>query len=108
MLRTDGVAVVVTPGTNHLAQLKAIIYDDPRQHTTPDDAIEHATTPVPSRVVPLTFEIDLADQQLRLSLLEMTPFWWSTVPERREIIAAHPLTVTVDVRLALYSKAQLA
>jgi 23S rRNA (guanine745-N1)-methyltransferase len=107
VLNTDGVAVVVTPGPRHLAQLKAIIYDDPRQHATPDEAVENASMPEPTQVVPLTFELDLADQHLRLSLLEMTPFWWSTVPERREIIAAHPLAVTVDVRLALYSKAQL-
>ena len=44
------------------------------------------------------------DTFLRLSLLEMTPYWWSTVPTRRDIIATTPLTVDVDVRLTLYVK----
>jgi hypothetical protein len=52
----------------------------------------------------VTFELPLDDPALRLALLEMTPFWWSTVPKRREVIAATVLTVDVDVRLSVYRK----
>ena len=95
-----GAAVVVTPGAHHLAQLKALIYDDPRSHVDADDVDAPAAT-TSERI---TFAVDLADAALRLALLEMTPYWWSTTPERRERIAATPLVVDVDVVLRTYRR----
>ena len=108
VLEPGGIAVVVTPGPHHLAQLKAIIYDDPRQHTDRADVRTGLDEPNPERVESVGFTLQLDDPVLRLSLLEMTPFWWSTVPERRETIAATPLTVDVDVRLSVYRRAATA
>lgn len=102
VLAVGGIAVVVTPGPRHLAQLKEIIYDDPRQHAEIATDARHADEPTPSEVQAVSFQLHLEDAHIRLSLLEMTPFWWSTVPERREIITSTTLTVDVDVRLALY------
>lgn len=106
VLAVNGVAVVVTPGPRHLAQLKEIIYDDPRQHAQPSTFGDSSDEPVADDVQAVSFELDLHDARLRLSLLEMTPFWWSTVPERREIIASTTITVEVDVRLSLYRRQQ--
>lgn len=104
VLHSGGVAAVVTPGPRHLNQLKAIIYDDPHEHLEPSVGDLPNDVPTPDHIEMLTFDLYLDDPALRLSLLEMTPFWWSTVPERRDIIAATPLTVDVDVRLMLYVK----
>lgn len=104
VLRVGGIAVVVTPGPRHLAQLKAIIYDDPHEHAEPSEGNVDSGEPVPDHVDTVSFELVLDDPALRLCLLEMTPFWWSTVPERRDIIANTPLTVDVDVRLKRYVK----
>ena len=108
VLAPGGSAVVATPGPRHLAQLKALIYDGPRQHvdrSDPDtDAAAAADEPSPDHVSSVQFELSLDDQDLRLSLLEMTPFWWSTTPERREVIAATPLVVDIDIRLSVYRK----
>ncbi len=105
VLRVGGIAVVVTPGPAHLAQLKAIVYDEPRLHAASTSPLDGSDEPAPDSVAEIRFELQLDDPVLRLSLLEMTPFWWSTAPARRDIIAATPLTVDVDVRLKLYVKA---
>ena len=106
VLAPGGSAVVATPGPRHLAQLKALIYDDPRQHLdrSGPDTDAAADEPSPDHVSSVQFELSLNDQDLRLSLLEMTPFWWSTTPERREVIAATPLVVDIDIQLSVYRK----
>ncbi len=110
VLVLGGVAVVVTPGPRHLAALKAMIYDDPREHVDRADATGLAADdgePTPDAVATVNFEVQLDDPTLRLALLEMTPFWWSTVPERRAAIAATDFMVEVDVRISTYRKTAL-
>ncbi len=104
VLAPGGSAVVATPGPRHLTQLKALIYDDPRQHLNRSDPDSPVGEPTPQEVSSVQFELSLNDQDLRLSLLEMTPFWWSTTPERREVIAATPLVVDIDIQLSVYRK----
>ncbi|MEI7618256.1 MAG: methyltransferase domain-containing protein [Actinomycetota bacterium] len=106
VLKAGGIAVVATPGPQHLAQLKALIYDDPRQHLNRFDPEANASAdePLPEEVTSVQFELRLDDLDLRLSLLEMTPFWWSTTTERREVIAATSLVVDVDIQLCVYRK----
>jgi 23S rRNA (guanine745-N1)-methyltransferase len=103
VLAPGGVAVVATPGAGHLAQLKALIYDAPRAHREPDEAPEPDRPPAES-IGRVAFTLDLADPQLRRSLLEMTPYWWNTSPERRAVIEATPLLVDVDVVLTVYRR----
>lgn len=97
VLRPDGVAIVVTPGVCHLAELKSTVYEQAREH---HDEIEHPEAVIDRRDV--TFEIALVDAELRLALLQMTPFWWSASPERRGEVAASLTLVTVDMRLTVY------
>ena len=104
VLAPGGSAVVATPGPRHLTQLKALIYDDPRQHLNRSDPDSPVGEPTPQEVSSVQFELSLNDQDLRLSLLEMTPFRWSTTPERREVIAATPLIVDIDIQLSVYRK----
>lgn len=102
VLDSSGVAVIVRPGPDHLAELKALVYDDPRRHADPA-AAEGEEWPVAVReVTPVSFTLDLGDATLRLALLEMTPFWWSARPEHRASIAATPLTVLADMRISVF------
>ena len=54
------------------------------------------------RVSTVRFDLDLTDPAVRSSLLEMTPYWWSATAERRAVVLATALEVTVDVRIARY------
>jgi 23S rRNA (guanine745-N1)-methyltransferase len=96
VLRPGGVAVVVTPGADHLAQLKALVYDDPRPHADDEPG------PTPERVEHVRFTVDLAAPELRRHLLEMTPYWWSTSVDRRARVEAALTEVDVDMLLSVY------
>jgi 23S rRNA (guanine745-N1)-methyltransferase len=99
VLRPGGVALVVTPGPDHLAQLKALVYDTPRPH------VDDEPGPEPERVERVRFVVDLTEPALRRHLLEMTPYWWSTPADRRERVADQLTSVHVDMQLAVYRRA---
>ena len=101
VLVPGGVAVLVTPGADHLHQLKELIYDDPRSHASPADSPD-AAWPLPDTESEVRFDIQLGDPSLRTTLLEMTPFWWSAPAARQELVAHQAHTVTVDMRIAIY------
>ncbi len=98
VLRPGGVAVVVTPGPGHLAALKAVVYDTPRPHV--DDEV----APPAEQVQSVRFTVDLAEPALRRHLLEMTPYWWSTPPDRRDHVEAALTSVDADMVLATYRR----
>jgi len=103
VLAPAGAAIVVTPGADHLRQLKALIYDDPRSHVEPAD-IADSEWPPPVEVRTVRFDIGLDEPSIRLALLEMTPFWWSAPPARQQLVAERARTVTVDMRIAIHHR----
>ncbi|MEN9645891.1 MAG: rRNA ((745)-N(1))-methyltransferase [Actinomycetota bacterium] len=98
VLRPGGVAVVVTPGADHLAQLKALLYDTPRPHV--DDEV----TPAATDVTEVRFTVDLAEPALRRHLLEMTPYWWSADDDRRARVEVSLTSVDAHMVLTTYTK----
>jgi 23S rRNA (guanine745-N1)-methyltransferase len=96
VLRPGGVALVVTPGPDHLARLKALIYDRPRPH------IDDGTAPPAEFAQRVQFTVDLDDPVLRRQLLEMTPYWWSTTDERRALVERELTSVDADMVLTTY------
>ena len=104
VLDTDGIAVLVRPGPQHLAELKALVYADPRRHRDPATAEGEEWPDVPTELITVAFDVVLDDPSLRLALLEMTPYWWSTGPELRAEIAATPLTAHADMRIAVFDR----
>ncbi len=104
VLEPGGMAVVVTPGAAHLAQLKAVLYAAPRAHREPED-LDDSRGLLLETTERVSFTIDLADARMRLRLLEMTPYWWSANPARREVIASTLTTVDVDVIVTTYRTA---
>jgi 23S rRNA (guanine745-N1)-methyltransferase len=104
VLHDGGVAVLARPGPEHLAELKALVYTDARRHRDPAAADDEWTEP-PRETAAVQFVLDLSDPVLRMGLLEMTPYWWSTRAERRDSIAATSLTVQVDIRITVFDHA---
>lgn len=99
VVRPGGRAVVVTPGPDHLHQLKAMVYDTPRPHVDDED------TPPAAEERSVRFTVDLAEPTLRRALLEMTPYWWSTTDERRSRIERDLTVVDVDMVLRVHPRA---
>ncbi|MCU1368352.1 MAG: Methyltransferase type 11, partial [Ilumatobacteraceae bacterium] len=102
VLRPDGAAIVVRPGPDHLAELKAIIYTDPRRHRDSAELDDDEGWPNPVSTRAVQFELDLAEPELRTALLEMTPFWWSAGEVQRTLVAEQAVRVTADMRIAVF------
>jgi 23S rRNA (guanine745-N1)-methyltransferase len=103
VLVPGGAAIIVTPGAGHLAQLKERVYTDPREHRERIDPDEPGPL-VHERSDHVAFTLDLDDPTLRLRLLEMTPYWWSTDPSARAAVAAEVEAVDVDVVVSVFRR----
>jgi 23S rRNA (guanine745-N1)-methyltransferase len=98
VLRPGGAAIVVTPGPEHLAALKSMVYDTPRPH------VDDEAAPIPTSVERIRFTVDLSAPALRRQLLEMTPYWWSTPPGRRDRVESALTSVDADMVLTTYRR----
>jgi 23S rRNA (guanine745-N1)-methyltransferase len=104
VLRPGGALIVVAPGVGHLARLVELIYDEPRDHEAePDDWSPAGFERV--EVETVAFTVELADAALRLHLLEMTPYWWTTTEERRATVATQLNAVDAVMTLTTFRRA---
>ena len=101
VLVPDGVAVVATPRPEHLREIKAALYDRPRPH----DETVHPCPPFATEHV--TIDIELQSSEMRRNLLMMTPFWWSSPPERVNRFVDSFGSVHLDVRIDCYRAGEL-
>lgn len=73
ILQSGGVWLRVSPAPGHLQQIKAAIYDKPKDHVVAD------TVPEGFEVVDkstLSYHFKLEDKKDRKALLTMTPYYW--------------------------------
>lgn len=104
ILSKDGYVIVVTPAPNHLREMAELIYETFKPHTvnaeekmtSEFELIENKRT---------TFKIDLKNSTDILSLLKMTPYYWSTGIERLEnITSKDELSVTCDFNIDIFKQ----
>ena len=95
---------MVTPAPNHLREMAELIYETFKPHTV--NAEEKMTTEfelVFNERKTFTIEIKNADDLL--SLLKMTPYYWSTGIERLENITnKNELSVTCDFNIDIFKQ----
>lgn len=80
VLSNDGIWIRVNPAKNHLASLKAFLYEEALPHQLTEgqpEAFEEIER------LELQFDLNLKDQKSRLDLLKMTPYFWSSTEEKR-------------------------
>jgi 23S rRNA (guanine745-N1)-methyltransferase len=81
ILKTEGMWINVNPASEHLFELKNMVYDSPQKHIPETDNIEGFTL-VSQQT--LKFELILADAQQRQNLLMMTPFYWTISRDKKQ------------------------
>ena len=99
VLRPGGAVVVASPGPDHLAGLKAMLYAEPRAHVERPHTTEDGDLPLaPERRDRVRFELTLDDPADAANLLQMTPYWWHASEDQQRAVAALPeLTTVIDV-----------
>jgi 23S rRNA (guanine745-N1)-methyltransferase len=91
------------PGTNHLIQLRDIIYEKViiNEEEEPIDDYEGLRLLESSKV---TFDLALDNEGI-LSLIKMTPHYWKTSKADKEPLKELArLEVTIDMQINLYGK----
>ncbi len=102
VLRPGGWLLALTPGPTHLAELKALCYDTPREHV-PDTSI--GTGFVCSEQRRITQQLHLKTSADVGNLLRMTPYYWHLNPEvQQRVLATDGLETKADFNLTLYQK----
>lgn len=101
VLREGGHMLLVTPGPQHLHELKTLIYPEARQHSAPQ-------TPAGFESVAqhdVQFTLSLPSQERISQLLLMTPFYWQ-IPEaaRQRASELEQLDTQADFNLQLLRK----
>jgi 23S rRNA (guanine745-N1)-methyltransferase len=101
VLRAGGAVAVASPGPDHLAGLKALVYDEPRQHEVRAH-VSGEDGPPPERRERVRFDLVLDDPVDAVHLLQMTPYWWHTRPEQQAALGRQGLATVVDVWVTLH------
>jgi 23S rRNA (guanine745-N1)-methyltransferase len=102
VLKNDGWLLALTPGPAHLAELKALCYDHPKDHV-PDASIGSGLAYVGQ--TRLTQRLHLRTTEDIQNLLRMTPYYWHLHEERQQhVLAMEELAVKIDFNLTIYQK----
>jgi 23S rRNA (guanine745-N1)-methyltransferase len=97
----DGWLVKVIPNTNHLQQLKTLLYEEP-VFTNPKE-LKQDFWNVYSEI-PFTYDIDMNQEQLE-NLLKMTPYYYTTSPQDlHKVKQIEHITLTMDFMIYLIKK----
>ncbi len=103
VLKPAGVLLSVSPGPEHLFELKRQIYQTPKQHEP--EAVPKGFTVIDEKS--LTKQVTLQGEQDIEALLSMTPFAWKINQQKKvELLSQSQLDLTFDFNLKLYQKSE--
>ena len=102
ILAKEGYAVVVSPGPNHLKEMAELIYDTFKPH---ENNVSEKMTPTfkHQETINTNFKIEITDNESLLTLLKMTPYYWSTSKEKlARIENCKEITITCDFDISIF------
>ena len=99
ILRSHGIVITVDPGAKHLFELKELVYETPQLHE--ENAANLSGFEIAERHQ-LSFCVALSSPEVRLALLQMTPFYWKTNDQQRALIQRELLQVTADFTITVW------
>jgi 23S rRNA (guanine745-N1)-methyltransferase len=111
VVRTGGWVLAAHPGAEHLAQVRALVYDQARPHEIKPPLRNSADCFAPIRGTRVSFLVTVAGAEQLRDLFAMTPYRWHARPEiyNRLAAAAQPtFTTTADIQLTLYQRTPIA
>ncbi len=103
VLRGDGLLMTVEPGPQHLRELKARVYETPREHPVPGEQ-RSGFTLIASQ--PLRYNLTFTTDEQKAALLTMTPYMWKVAPQKRATLTDGLHAVTADFAIQLWRVAK--
>lgn len=107
VLRPGGRLVTATPGPDHLAGLKAKLFDEPSSHPErgPFEGEGAATILRPAGTERVRYDLDLDDPAAVSDLLHMTPYAWYVSPDvRAAVVSDGSLSTPIDFLVSVYER----
>lgn len=101
ILKSEAYVIAVDPAPQHLFELKALVYDTPQQHNDSDSFLQGFCLVEEQN---LCFKLNLESEQMRLALLMMTPFYWTSDEKKRTRIKMELQQVTADFKIRVWQK----
>ncbi|MFL0797984.1 MAG: methyltransferase domain-containing protein [Cellvibrionaceae bacterium] len=102
LLKTDGFYLIVTPGENHLRQIREKLYDDVRQHINEPEVPEGF---VLQDRVKVSYALEDLEPASISAIVSMTPFQWKGSEEGRAELGEQGLSaLEMDFVVSLYRK----
>jgi 23S rRNA (guanine745-N1)-methyltransferase len=102
VLKDIGNLIVITPGVEHLFELKERLYEKPRKHEVKDNCIEGFEL---IEYKQIKYNIDLKDNADIQNLITMTPYYWSITNEmKNKIDQLESFTTTLHFNIHVYVK----
>lgn len=102
VLKFHGKLIIITPGVDHLFELKERLYEKPRKHEVKDDYIDGFRL-IEHRQI--KYNIDLRDNADIQNLITMTPYYWSITNEMKSRIdALESFNSTLHFNIHVYNK----
>lgn len=101
ILKNDAFWIWTNPHTEHLKELKHLVYSNPNLHIPTDEVPEGFKQVNRQR---LTYTISLNDCEQRENLLMMTPFYWTISQDKKDILKVALTDVTIDFDIQVLQK----
>lgn len=102
VLKKNGIFIRVLPRTNHLIELRKIIYNEVNLNEKVYIADENKDEYL--REENISFNMELNKEEIQ-SLLKMTPHYWKSTPENKtKLEEIDSLNITVDMRIGIFKK----
>lgn len=102
VLKRDGVLVRVVPGKRHLWELKAAVYDTPRENEPVSDEV--LGFEIQSREF-INYRFRVNESQMLQNLFAMTPYYYTTSPaDRQKLTVIDSLEITAEFEIITYKK----
>ncbi len=103
LLKEKGFYLIVTPGENHLRQVREKLYADVRQHINEPEVPEGFLL---QKREPVRYSVDNMRPEVLGAIVSMTPFQWKGSEEGRSQLSEQGLPVLdMDFVVSLYTKA---
>ena len=107
VVRPGGWVVAAHPGTEHLAELRALVYDEPRPHAIKPPLRHSADWFTQISATRMRFPVAVAGQEQLRDLFAMTPYRWHAgrgIHDQLASAAQACFTTTADIQITLYKR----
>lgn len=103
VIKKDGLLVKVRPSSNHLFELKQLLYDNPQAHDVSALLSEANDSLQVIHSEDVTYSLQISNTEHIHALLQMTPYYWHATPvQQNQVSELKQLSVTADFRIDIY------